>query len=198
MDNKLQELTDRLYQQGLSKGKAEGEEILAKAKAEAEAILREANEKAEKIVKDAEAAAADRALKVENEIRLAAGQALSTTKNAITEVVITKIAKEPAAKVLSSADFVKEVIKAVAANSSNEDLEVVLPENLKASLADFVTKELNTLFQGGVEASFSKRLQGGFKIGPKNGGYYLDFSDAAFQELISSYIRPTTKELIFG
>lgn len=198
MDNKLQELTDRLYQQGLSKGKAEGEEILAKAKAEAEAILREANEKAEKIVKDAEAAAADRALKVENEIRLAAGQALSTTKNAITEVVITKIAKEPAAKVLSSADFVKEVIKAVAANSSNEDLEVVLPENLKASLADFVAKELNTLFQGGVEASFSKRLQGGFKIGPKNGGYYLDFSDAAFQELISSYIRPTTKELIFG
>lgn len=198
MDNKLQELTDRLYQQGLSKGKAEGEEILAKAKAEAEAILREANEKAEKIVKDAEAAAADRALKVENEIRLAAGQALSTTKNAITEVVITKIAKEPAAKVLSSADFVKEVIKAVAANSSNEDLEVILPENLKASLADFVGKELNTLFQGGVEASFSKRLQGGFKIGPKNGGYYLDFSDAAFQELISSYIRPTTKELIFG
>ena len=32
MQNKLQELTDRLYNEGLSKGKQEGEELLAKAK----------------------------------------------------------------------------------------------------------------------------------------------------------------------
>ena len=37
--DKLQELTQRLYEEGLSKGKAEGEEILARAKAEAEAIV---------------------------------------------------------------------------------------------------------------------------------------------------------------
>ena len=32
MQNKLQELTDKLYNEGLSKGKQEGEELLAKAK----------------------------------------------------------------------------------------------------------------------------------------------------------------------
>ena len=32
MENKLQELTDKLYNEGLSKGKAEGEVLLAKAK----------------------------------------------------------------------------------------------------------------------------------------------------------------------
>ena len=31
MQNKLQELTDKLYNEGLAKGKQEGEEILAKA-----------------------------------------------------------------------------------------------------------------------------------------------------------------------
>ena len=31
MENKLQELTDKLYNEGLSKGKAEGEVLLAKA-----------------------------------------------------------------------------------------------------------------------------------------------------------------------
>ena len=36
MQNKLQELTDKLYNEGLSKGKQEGEEILAKAKVQAD------------------------------------------------------------------------------------------------------------------------------------------------------------------
>ena len=39
MQNKLQELTDKLYNEGLSKGKSEGEAILANAKAQAEEII---------------------------------------------------------------------------------------------------------------------------------------------------------------
>ena len=46
MQNKLQELTDKLYQEGLSKGKEEGERILADAKAQAEKILAEAKAQA--------------------------------------------------------------------------------------------------------------------------------------------------------
>jgi hypothetical protein len=36
MPNKLQELTDKLYNEDLSKGKQEGEEILANAKVQAD------------------------------------------------------------------------------------------------------------------------------------------------------------------
>ena len=39
MENKLQELTDKLYNEGLSKGKKEGEEILANARKEAADIV---------------------------------------------------------------------------------------------------------------------------------------------------------------
>ena len=42
MQDKLQELTDRLYNEGLSKGKQEGEELLRKAHEEAEGIVAEA------------------------------------------------------------------------------------------------------------------------------------------------------------
>ena len=44
--DKLQELTDKLYNEGLSKGKAEGEAILAKAKEEAAAIVENARKEA--------------------------------------------------------------------------------------------------------------------------------------------------------
>ena len=47
MQNKLQELTDKLYNEGLSKGKQEGEEILAKAKVQAEEIIAKAKAEAE-------------------------------------------------------------------------------------------------------------------------------------------------------
>ena len=46
MQNKLQELTDRLYNEGLSKGKQEGEELLAKAKVQAEEIVAKAQAEA--------------------------------------------------------------------------------------------------------------------------------------------------------
>ena len=39
MQDKLQELTDRLYEEGLSKGRQEAEELLAKARAEAKEIV---------------------------------------------------------------------------------------------------------------------------------------------------------------
>ena len=46
MQNKLQELTDKLYSEGLSKGKQEGEQIVAKANAQAEEIVSKAKEEA--------------------------------------------------------------------------------------------------------------------------------------------------------
>mgnify|MGYP006394500021 CR=1 FL=1 len=54
MQNKLQELTDKLYNEGLSKGKQEAQEMVAKAKAEAEKILSAAQENASKIIADAD------------------------------------------------------------------------------------------------------------------------------------------------
>ena len=53
MQDKLQELTDRLYNEGLSKGKQEGEELLQKAHAEADHIVADAKAEAERIIAQA-------------------------------------------------------------------------------------------------------------------------------------------------
>ena len=58
MSNKLQELTERLYQEGLSKGKEEGEQLLARAREEAGRIVEEARRQAAGIVADAQKQAA--------------------------------------------------------------------------------------------------------------------------------------------
>ena len=71
MDNKLQELTDKLYKEGLSKGKEEGEAILAKAQSKAAEIVEAAQKKAEEIIKKAENDAKDYQVKVEGDVKMA-------------------------------------------------------------------------------------------------------------------------------
>ena len=201
MQNKLQELTEKLYAEGLSKGKQEGEEILAKAKVQAEEIVAKAHAEAAAIVAAAKKDAEDLKTKVESDVKMAANQSVAATKKDIETLVVAKMTEAEVKNALTSADFVKEVIIAVAKGFNTEesvDLEVVLPEALKKDLEGFVAKELANALKGNVEASFSKKVAGGFTIGPKDGGYFISFTDETFNALISEYLRPATKKLLFG
>ena len=201
MQNKLQELTDKLYNEGLSKGKQEGEEILAKAKVQAEEIVAKAKAEAAAIMAAANKDAEDLKTKFKGDINMAAAQSVAATKKDIETLVVTKMTETEVKKALTSAEFVKEVILAVAKGFTTEDaadLELVLPESLKKELEPFVTSELGKVLKGGVEASFTKKIAGGFTIGPKDGGYFISFTEETFNSLISEYLRPATKKILFG
>ena len=200
MQNKLQELTDKLYNEGLAKGKQEGEEILAKAKVQADEIVAKGKAEAAAIVAAANKEAEDLKTKVEGDLKMAAAQSVAATKKDIETLVVAKMTEGEVKKALSSADFVKEAILAVAKGFSAEatDLEIVLPESLKKDLDGSLAGEIAKVLNVGVEASFSKKVAGGFTIGPKDGGYFISFTDETFNALISEYLRPATKKILFG
>ena len=201
MQNKLQELTDKLYNEGLSKGKQEGEEILAKAKAQAEEIIAKAQAEAAQILAAAQKQAEEVKTKTASDVKMAASQSIAATRKDIETLIVGKMTDEAVKKALSTPDFIKEIIKAVAEKFTTDgpvELALILPESLKKDLEPFVTKELATILKDGVEASFSKKVSGGFKIGPKEGSYFISFTEETFNQLISEYLRPTTKKLLFG
>ena len=201
MQNKLQELTDKLYNEGLSKGKQEGEELLAKAKVQADDIITKAQAEAERILAAAQKQAEEIKTKTASDVKMAATQSIAATKKDIETLIVGKMTGEAVKKALSSADFIKELIQAVAEKFTTEgpvDLNLVLPESLKNDLEPFATKELAKILGAGVEASFSKKVAGGFQIGPKDGGYFVSFTEETFNQLISEYLRPATKKLLFG
>ena len=201
MENKLQELTDKLYKEGLSKGKEEGEAILAKANEKASEIIEDAKKQAESILRKAQKDALDYKTKVEGDVKMAAVQSLQATRKDIENLMVGKMTDKQVASVLSSADFVKEVIKAVAEKFNAEeavDLNVVLPESLKKELEPFVSGELAGVLKGGVSAEFSKKVAGGFTIGPKDGSYFISLTDETFKSLIGDYLRPATRKILFG
>ena len=201
MQNKLQELTDKLYNEGLSKGKQEGEELLAKAKAQVDDMLAKAQAEAAQIVAAAQKQAEEIRTKTASDIKMASSQSIAATKKDIESLIVGKMTGEAVKKTLSSPDFIKDLIKTVAEKFTTDgpvDLNLVLPESLKNDLEPFATKELAKILGAGVEASFSKKIAGGFQIGPKDGGYLVSFKEETFSQLISEYLRPATKKLLFG
>ena len=203
MQDKLQELTDRLYEEGLSKGRQEAEELLAKAKAEAKEIVDKANAEAKAIVDAAEKKAAETRTTVEGDLKMASTQTISAVQQQVENMVITQAVAKPVGVALSDEKFVKELIATVvkafnAANPDGQGLEVILPAQAKNELEQAFSNEVVKDLSKGIEVKNVKGLANGFKIGPKDGGYRISFTADDFTGLIGEYLRPASKKILFG
>ena len=201
MPDKLQELTDRLYNEGLSKGREEGEILLAKARKEADEIVSKAKSEAEEIVSSARKSASELKSKAESDIKMASAQSLQATRQDIENLLVKSVGNAKADKALKDPNFIKEIIRSVAGKfSASEGVEIslLLPASMKKDLEDWVKGELSKTLSKGVKAEFSKKIAGGFSIGPKDGSWFIDLSDDTFKSLIAEYLRPVTRKLLFG
>ena len=203
MQDKLQELTDRLYNEGLSKGKQEGEELVQKAHAEAEAIIANAKAEAAGIIAQANKEAEEMKTKVAADVKMAATQSIAVTKQEIEKMVVTNVATQGVKANMGNADFVKSLITTVVKafnpdNAAPVALDLILPEAMKAEVEPFVQNEIANQFKGEVKVDYSEKMNGGFKVAPKDGGYMLQFTDDEFTQLIANYLRPATKKILFG
>ena len=190
MENtKLQQLTDKLYQEGLEKGRAEADSLVAEAEARAAKIVTDAERKAEDVEKNAM-----------TEIALAGKQAVAKIKSEIETLIVAKVSAEGVKSANLDPAFIKEMLLAVAANWNNgakADLKALLPEAKKAELGAAFEAAAKALLAEGIEVGFSADVKSGFKVGEKNGGYYISFSDESFEALLGGYLREKAAELLF-
>ena len=201
-NNKLQELTQKLYNDGLEKGRSEADRLVAEAKEQAAKILADARAEAEAINKAAEMRAEDVAKNAMTEISLAGRQAVSKIKTELAEAVIMKSTGAAVKAATMDANFVKDILLAVAQNwtSSTTDvsLKALLPEEKRAELDATMQKSAAELIKAGVEVGYSKEVKTGFKLGEKDGGYYIAFTDESFEALMGEYLREKVSTLLFA
>ncbi|NMB36606.1 MAG: hypothetical protein GX993_01015 [Bacteroidales bacterium] len=203
MQNKLQELTDKLYNEGLSKGKQEAEELKAKALREADKIVSKAKDDAAAIVAKAEKEAEEIITRADNDVKMASNQAISAVRQQVEKMVVTKTITPVVQDAMTDTKLIKSVITTIAGafNAANPDsvaLEIILPQSMKSELEDFLKKEINGTLCKGLEVKYVKGISHGFKIGPKDGGYMISFTDDDFNAMISGYLRPATRRILFG
>ena len=198
MENKLQQLTQKLYDEGLEKGRAEAERLVAEAKTNAAKIVKEAEAQAAKILAEANTKAQDVEKNAMTEISLAGKQALSKIKAEISSMIIAK-STAPAVK----AEFVKQMLLTVAKNwsgadSSKNQLKALLPEAEQKAFEATFEAAAKELLAAGVEVGYSKEVRTGFKVGAKDGGYYISFSDQDFDALLKEYLRDKVYKMLYN
>ena len=200
-NNKLQELTAKLYNDGLEKGRSEAERLLAEAKEQAAKIVADAKAEAEAIAKAAEDRAEDIAKNAMTEITLAGRQALSKIKSEIAEAVIMKSTGAAVKGATMDAAFIKDILLAVANNWNAQTVDVslvaLLSEDKRKELDAVMQQSAQELAKAGIEVGYSNEVKNGFKLGEKNGGYYISFTDESFDALLKEYLREKVSNMLF-
>ena len=203
MQNKLQELTDKLYVDGLSKGKLEAEEMVAKAKKESAEIISKAKEEYSKIISKANKDAEDIRLKMEMEVKMASRQSLTALRNQIENSIIANGFNKSVTEITDKASFLKSLIETAITSfnpkgGDSVSLSLLLPESKRDDLDSFLKSEVISQLKGGIDVVFDNKITTGFKIGPKAEGYHISFTDKDLQQLFSEYLKPKTREFLFA
>jgi V/A-type H+-transporting ATPase subunit E len=202
MDNKLEQLTQRLYEEGLSKGRTEGDKMIAEATAKAKKITADAQAEAAEIIKKAQREAEDLRKNTITELSLAGKQAVGKLKDEIATMIVAGSIKEGVAQAGIDPAFIKEVLLTVAKNwngasSDKVTLSALLPEAKQKELDAAFEKSTKELLAAGIEVGYSRDVKTGFKVGAKDGGYYISFSDADFEALLGQYLRERVSKILY-
>ena len=203
MTSKLQELTEKIYREGLEKGQDEANQLLNQAKAEADRIVGEAKAQAEQLKLTAQKEAADLRKNAETEIELSAKQVMGGLKQQITAAIEANLYKAPAIDALKDAEFMKSIIAAAISrwnpNSTERvSLSLLVAADMETAIGEhFSSKTLDQL-NASLHVSADRSIKYGFKIGPGDGGYVVSFTENDLEALFKDYMRPKIASLLFG
>jgi len=201
MENKLQELTGKIYEEGIARAKEEADKILAEAKKEADDLKNKAKKEARQILDKAGKEAGELKKNVDSEVKLSARQAISSIKQHITELITTKTTDKAVKEAFNDKDFIKKIIETTVKNwnpGKNYDLQLLLPKEDEKTLGAYFSSKQKDLLNGTIEVKFDDRMNTGFKIGPKDGRFLISFTDEDFENFFKTYLRPRTTQLLYG
>lgn len=199
MQSKLQELTEKIYQEGLEKGNTEAKSIIEKAKNESVNILSAAKADAEKIIAEANKKAAEIKSNTESEIKLSSKQAINALKQQIIDSINSSVVKQAIDKSFDK-DFTKKIVETTLKNWSTEkssEMSVILPASEEKELSEYFKKSVKELLDNGLELKFDQSVKSGFQISPKDGSYKVSFTDKDFENFFKQYLRPKLIEILF-
>ncbi len=196
MNNKLQELTDKIYAEGVEKGKSEAATIIANAQSEAEKIVAEAQASAAKIIESATIEAEDINKKSRSELRLFANQSVSALKTEITDLINNKVVTESVKSATSDAEFMKSIILKIAESWSNNEGIIIEAQDAEA-LENYFKANAKAILDKGIEIKEVKALQTNFTISPADGGYKIKCGEEEFIAYFKEFLRAKLIEMLF-
>lgn len=196
MENKIQELTDKIYHEGVEKGNEEAQRLISNAQKEAQKLIEDAQKEAESIITGARKSADELSENTKAELKLFAGQAVNALKTEIVNLLTEQTITEAVKGATSDKSFLNNFIVALAEKwSSNED--IVISVNDAEALKKYFASNAKQLLDKGVKIEQVNGRKTLFSISPADGSYKVNFGEEEFENYFKEFLRPQLVEMLF-
>ena len=196
MDAKIQELTEKIYNEGVKQGQVEADRLIAEADARAKKIEADATARAEEIIKSAEHRSSELKKNPESARRLYTAQLIDSLKSSISNQIQGEVAKNSVQALSSDPSFVREFILKLAERfdlTRGIEISTADAEGLQA----YFTSHAKSLLESGVSIRSVAGKPTDFTVAPKDGSFKVQFGEAEFIELFKSFLRPEMNRMLF-
>ena len=196
MENKIQELTDKIYREGVEKGNTEAQKLIANAQDEAKKIVEDARKEAEAIVAASRKSADELAENNKSELKLFAGQAVNALKSEIATLVTDKIVNADVKAFAADKDYLNAFIVALASKwSVNEPIVISTAD--ADGLKKYFAAQAKALLDKGVQIEQVNGNKTLFTVSPADGSYKVNFGEEEFMNYFKEFLRPQLVEMLF-
>lgn len=194
--DKIQELTSKLYSEGVEKGKEEADRIISEAKASANKIVEDAKKQAEQIVATAQKETNELKTNTESELKLYASQASEALKTQISNLVTDNLAATNVKKAMEDKSFMQQIIAKLVENWSKNEKLTVGVENAD-EFKKYIAGNARNLLDKGLKIESVNGIKTGFTLSPQDGSYKVKFGEDEFIEYFKEFLRPQIQKLLF-
>ncbi len=196
MDTKIQELTDKIYKEGVEKGSEEAKRIIADANAQRDTILKEAEAEATRIIANAEKQSSELKKNTEAELKLFASQSVEALKSEITNLITGEIVSANVKAAVTDPNYMQKVIlELVKSWPANEFLTIQTAD--ADSLRAYFNANAKDLLNKGCKIEKVNGKKATFSIIPADGSYKVTFGEDEFVEFFKEFLRPQLVETLF-
>lgn len=196
MENKIQELANKIYRDGVEKGNEEAQKLITAAEDNAKKILEDARKEAEAIVAAARKSANEMADNTKSELKLFAGQAVDALKSEIATLLVDKIVETDVKAFTSQKDYLNAFIVALASKWSATEPIVISTEDAEG-LKKYFMAQAKDLLNKGVKIEKVNGIKTLFTISPADGSYKINFGEEEFMNYFKEFLRPQLVEMLF-
>ena len=196
MENKIQELTDKIYREGVAKGNEEAQRLVGNAREEAAKILEDARKEAEVIVAAARKTATETAENTQSEIKLFAGQAVNALKTEVASLLTNQVVTDAVKGFVADKDYLNKFIVSLASQwVANEDIVISTAD--AEGLKKYFAANAKALLDKGVKVEQVNGNKTLFSISPADGSYKVNFGEEEFENYFKDFLRPQLVEMLF-
>ena len=196
MENKIQELTDKIYREGVAKGNEEAQRLVGNAREEAAKILEDARKEAEAIVAAARKTAAETAENTQSEIKLFTGQAVNALKTEVASLLTNQVVTDAVKGFVADKDYLNKFIVSLASQwVANEDIVISTAD--AEDLKKYFAANAKALLDKGVKVEQVNGNKTLFSISPADGSYKVNFGEEEFENYFKDFLRPQLVEMLF-